>query len=57
MYFLGYSIVMFLFVEKDMILWGDFYGLEIWHGIFGGLNFGPGTFFGFCLKPKVFWGF
>ena len=54
MYFLGYSIVMFLFVEKDMILWGDFYVLEIWHEIFGGLNFGPGTFFGFCLKPKVF---
>ena len=29
------------------MLSGNFYGLEIWHGIFGGLNFGPGIFLGF----------
>ena len=29
------------------MLSGNFYGLEIRHGIFWGLNFGPGIFLGF----------
>ena len=39
------------------MLSGNFYGLEIWHGIFWGLNFGPGIFLGFVWGPGIFGGF
>ena len=50
---------MFLFfLLYHVVLSGNFYGSEIWHGIFGGLNLGPGVLlealgiwlgFDFCL--------
>jgi len=40
-----------------LMLSGNFYGLEIWHGIFLGLNFGPGIFLGFVEALGIFWGF
>ena len=36
------------------MLSGNFYGSEIWHGIFGGVKFWSRDFLGFCLKPKGF---
>ena len=36
------------------MLSGNFYGSEIWHGIFLGLHFRPGIFFGFYLNPDGF---
>ena len=35
------------FVLYQLMLSGNFYGLEIRHGILGGLMFGPGIFLGF----------
>ena len=36
------------------MLSGNFYGLEIRHGIFWGLNFRPGIFLGFVWSPGIF---
>ena len=40
------------------MLSGNFYGLEIWHGIFLGLHaFSSRDFFGFYLNPEGFFFF
>ena len=39
------------------MLSGNFYGSEIWHGIFLGLHFRPGIFFGFYLNSDGFFFF
>ena len=45
---------MFLFFMLcHLMLSGNFYGPEIWHGIFWQLNLGPGTFWGFDFFPHL----
>jgi hypothetical protein len=49
---------MFLFfVLYHLVLSGNFYSLEIRHGIFWGLNFGPGIFGVLFEAPGIFLGF
>ena len=39
------------------MLSGNFFGTEIWHGIFWGFNFGPQFLGGFVRSPRDFFFF
>ena len=43
--------MLLFFVLFKLMLSGNFYDLEIQHGIFLVLNFGPGIFLGFDICP------
>ena len=46
------------FVSYNLMLSGNFYGSEIWHGIFWGVKFWSRDFLGFCFwSPRDFLGF
>ena len=46
-----------IFVQYHLMLYGNFDGSEIRHGIFLLLNFGPGILWGVVGSPRDFFGF